>query len=285
MSIIIKVLLFIESLIIIKSLINEQMSCYSDIISNYYNSKENSEEDVVGEAAGLLKIQFIKYVNSLMDENKEVDDFFYDLIESLDQECWDLILKFFFLEKDFIYDISKKLIHDGGLIQYSIGAERDCLEEDGVYLLFTGETNRSELMAEKTHKSQEALFRESSHFREEACIFNQCKRIYKPFFEYLFKYQRDKINGLFSWNNFELSEINFNNITEVEKVQKSKEEQEKNEKEQKYYDIIIIILIILLIFFLICSLISFILEQCDIKLKNDAGIIGATILVLGITPL
>ena len=270
MSKIIKVLLFLESLIIINSLINEKMSCYSDIISNYYKSKVNTEENIVGEAGNLLKEQFLKYVDSLMNEEGEVDDYFYDLIESLDQECWNLILRFFFSEKEFIYDISKKLIHDGGFIQYSIGAERDCLEENGVYLLFTGESNRSELMAEKTHKSQEALFKESNHFREEACSFSQCKRIHKPLFEYLVKYQRDKINGLFRWNNFELTEIDYKGITEEEKVQYTKEEQEKYDKEKKYYDIIIIIVIILLIFFLICSLISFIIEQCDIKFKNNA---------------
>ena len=78
-----------------------------------------------------------------------------------------------------------------------------------------------------------------------------------------------QIYGLFRWNNINLDEIDYKGITEDEKVQYTKEEQEKDDKERKYCNIIIIIIIIISIAFLICTLISFIIEECDIKLKFD----------------
>ena len=103
-----------------------------------------------------------------------------------------------------MYDLSKKILHDGGLIQNSISTEEDCLSEDNVYLLFSGEFNRIDLREDERYKSHEALFREATNIREEACVFKECRHFYKGLFEYLIKYHYNSIQGLFSWKNFKL---------------------------------------------------------------------------------
>ena len=193
---------------------------------------------------------------------------FFKIIETIDQECFDFILKFFFNEIEFASDISKSLLSEGGLIQNSIGTEEDCLDNDRVYILFSGKQSRNELRNETTFKSKELLFREMKYIRQEVCIFKECRHIYKPFLEYLFNHQYDILKRVFGMNNLKIEGIKFNDISENEKVIKTKEDKEKEENEKKYFYIIIIILIILFAFIIILSIISEIMGCLGVK-KND----------------
>ena len=113
MSTMIKTILFLVMIILISSnSINKTENCYSNF-ENFKNFEQNNIEknssgDIILDAAELLKKDFIKLAFSLFEGN--LDDELYDIIENLDQDCWDFILKFFFNEKDFMNDISKKLI-------------------------------------------------------------------------------------------------------------------------------------------------------------------------------
>ena len=247
---------------------NETLNCNSNFtISNnfhqVYNLKDQFENDIITHYANLLKEKFLKLVYSMYDIEKEIDDNLYDLIESIDQECFNFVLKFFFDDKNFMYDLSKKILHDGGLIQNSISTEEDCLSEDNVYLLFSGEFNRIDLREDERYKSHEALFREATNIREEACVFKECRHFYKGLFEYLIKYHYNSIQGLFSWKNFKLTGINYKNISDDEMVQKSEEEKEKENENNFYYNIIILIIIILFSFLVLCTIIS-----CCMRVKG-----------------
>ena len=238
-------------------------SILSKNLNKNYNLKELKGLSPVQKAGGLLKDEFVQFLGTMYNYETKIDDSLYDLIEYIDQDCFDFLLNFFFNETDFIHDISKKVLHDGGLIQYSISTEEDCTQEDGVYILFTGEYNRTELRREEGVKSKEALFREANYVREEVCIFNQCKHLYKPFIEYLFNNQITALQSLFHWNNFKISGINFNGINDTEKVQKTKEEQEDEENERNYFYIVKIILIDIAIFLLVFSIVSWIMEASE----------------------
>ena len=230
MSPILNLVLFFDLLILIftNDSSNDTLNCDSDsFVPNNFNNnfrlKENIDDGPVNRAALAIKEEFLHFLSSMYDYETEVDDYLYDLIESIDQECFDFVLELFFHETDFFKNISKKLLHDGGLIQNSICTEADCLNDDGVYILFSGEYNRSELREEETYNSRELLFRESNYVRQEVCIFKQCRHFYKPFIEYLFSYQNEALKALFKWNKFKITGINFNDISEEEKVQKTKE--------------------------------------------------------------
>ena len=216
------------------------MNCYSDtLLTNdlYQNNKLNEPkyDRPVENAAYLLKEEFLRFIASLYDFGSDVDDVLYDLVASIDQECYEFILKFFFKELDFVFDISSKLLHDGGFIQYSIDTEDDCLNGGGVYILFVGEYNRNGLRIDNTTLSKEKIFREANYVREEVCVFKECRHLYKSFFQYLFKYQNEALKKIFPWNDIKISGINFNLINEEEKIEKTKEEIEKEESEKKYF--------------------------------------------------
>ena len=278
MSLIIKIISFINVLICIHSNYsnNETLNCYSDsILPNNFGQNVKLSAAIQGgplaKHVNLIKEEFLKFVASMYNYELEVEDQLYDLIVSLDEECFNLILNFFFKEIDFVFDITSRVLHNGGIIQYSIGTEEDCLNEDGVYMLFTGEFNLSELRLQNKTKSKESIFREAKYAREEVCIFKQCRHTYVPFLEYLFKYQVNSIKSLFQWSNFKIGGINFKGIEEKDKVQKTKEEREKEEKEKKYYDHVVIVLIVLSIFFITFSIISWIMRECDIKFYSNGG--------------
>ena len=139
---------------------NDPLKCYSDSFlsddfKKNYKLKEIIDDGPVRRATNAIKEEFLRFLSSMYDYETEVDDHLYDLIESIDQECFDFVLKLFFNETGFLKDISQKLLHDGGLIQNSIGTEEDCLNDDGVYILFSGEYNRSELRKGETYETRE----------------------------------------------------------------------------------------------------------------------------------
>ncbi len=268
MSTMIKTILFLEMIILISSnSINKTENCYSNF-ENFKNFEQNNIEknlngDIILDAAELLKKDFIKLAFSLFEGN--LDDELYDIIENLDQDCWDFILKFFFNEKDFMNDISKKLIHDGGLIQYSMSAEEDCIDEDSVYLLFTGIYNRNDLKEGKTYRDKEALFREANIARQEVCIFKECKNTYKRLFQYLTWEKFDIIKGLFRLDNVILYDIDYKNITDEEQVPYFDTELETMNKKMKYYEIITYIIFGSVTLLIILSIISCIVKQRETK--------------------
>ena len=253
---------------------NDSLNCYSDsLLSNNFknNYKLNQiwETGPLKRAADAIKEEFLHFVESMYDYRTNVDDYLYDLIESIDKECYDfLFVKFFFNETDFMRSISKKLLGSGGLIQNSIGTEEDCLDDNGVYILFTGENNRNDLRKEGTFKSDELLFREMKYIRQEVCIFKECRHFYKPLIEYLFKYQNEIIKTIFNFNNFKIAGINFINITEEEMVKNTKEEQEKVEKEKNYFGNVKSLLIVSIIFIISLSIISWFMEGSRITFRD-----------------
>ena len=263
MSFLIKLFLFMDIIILIypNDSNKDNINCDSDLtFSDNYKEKndsikENSLLKIYGEK---LKEEFLHSLFSMFDEQRGiVDDYFYDLIESIDQECFDFALKLFFNETDFMNEFAKKVLHNRGLIQMSIGTEEDCMNDDGVYMMFTGEYNRSDLLKENSIKSNETLFRESKYIRQEVCIFTECRHLYKPLMEYLHKYQNKTLKSIFPWSHFKIEGIRYKDITEEEKVQMSETEKEKDEEEKSYLKILMIILISLAIFFFVCSIISF----------------------------
>ena len=265
-----KIILFFDLLILIYTNYpsNNTLNCESEsLLSNdlkkNYKLKEIKELGPVNRAAGAVREEILHFIGSMYDFETDVDDYLYDLIESIDQECFDFILQGFFNETDFFRNISKTLFHDGGIIQNSIGTEEYCLNEDAVYIMLSGEYNRSELIEESSYKSDELLFREMNFVRQEICLFKPCRHFYKPLLEYLFKYHNDVLKQLLPMSNFKIAGINFKNISDDEKVQKTEEELEKEEKDKYYFYVTKICVIILAIFFIICSFISTCMERSE----------------------
>ena len=260
---IIKVLILMKLLIPIKSNYsnNDTLNCYSDtsLTYNLYQNNKLSEQiniATIKNTVSLLKEELLKFMASMYNFGSDVDDVLYDLLSSIDQECFDFVLNFFFNETDFFRDLYSRILHGGGLQQYSIDTEDDCLNDGGVYLLFVGEYDRNSLRNENTTISKEKIFREAYYVRDEFCIVKECKHFYKQFFQYFFEYQKEKLKNIFHWKDIKISGINFKQIQEEEKIEKTKEEIEKEEVEKKYFDNIKIILIVLTIFFVSCSFFS-----------------------------
>ena len=265
-----KIILFFDLLILIYSnnSSNGTLKCDSESLlsndfKNNYKLKEIIELGPVRRAAGEAKEQFLHFIDSLYNYETNVDDYLYDLFESIDQECFDFVLQGFFNETEFFKNVSKTLLPDGGIIQNSIGTEEFCLNKDAVYIMFSGEYNRSELLEEDTYESDEFLFREMNFVRHEVCLLKECRHLYKPFLEYLFKYQNDVLKDLLPMNNFKIAGINFKDISDEEKVQKTEKEIEKDEREKKYFYNAKICLHILVVFFIVCSIISTVMERCE----------------------
>ena len=92
-----------------------------------------------------LKKEIIELITPLINLNEDDNinnntfekfDVLYDLIESLDQECFDFIIDLYFGEKDLLQNAGKILFKEGGFIQISVGIENDCIS-DGTYIMFT----------------------------------------------------------------------------------------------------------------------------------------------------
>ena len=192
---------------------------------------------------------------------EEFLDEIYNLIDYVDEECVDFMVDLLTDGKKFLNKITKNLLREGGLIQYSLGVEEDCLNEDGVYLFFTGPNNFTKLRERKSSQDEEQLFKETFYIREEVCLFKQCNNLYKPLIEFLIKNNPEMIQTVFQWENFTISGINFNDITEEEKIKKSDSEKEKQNEEDNYYDNLIVVFKILGVFFAACMVITWIIRK------------------------
>ena len=105
MSLIIKIISFINVLICIHSNYsnNETLNCYSDsILPNNFGQNVKLSAAIQGgplaKHVNLIKEEFLKFVASMYNYELEVEDQLYDLIVSLDEECFNLILNFFLMK-------------------------------------------------------------------------------------------------------------------------------------------------------------------------------------------
>ena len=207
--------------------------------------------------------------NDTNNDSSEMDDL-YDLIEGIDYNCFCFLIDIIEGRK-FIYKIMKKLVHDGGIIQDSIGIEENCLDENGVYILFTGKNNITQLREDKGYMSKEDLFREALDFREEVCLFEECKFFYLPLFYYLSTFHKEAINNIFAFTNFTISGYiyNVNNTKEdVFNNTKDKEEIEREQEEDKYRHIVITIIQVLICIFALISIISWFIRKNNREIEN-----------------
>jgi len=104
-----KIILFFDLLILIYSnnSSNGTLKCDSEsLLSNDFNNnyklKEIIELGPVRRAAGEAKEQLLHFIDSMYNYETNVDDYLYDLIESIDQECFDFVLQGFFNETEFL---------------------------------------------------------------------------------------------------------------------------------------------------------------------------------------
>ena len=235
-----------------------------DTISNFnLDSEDIQYKDPVEKTMS----EIIEYIFNMVFEGisggvtEEFLEEIYNLFDYVDQDCVDFIVDFLIDGKKFLNKITKKLLRDGGLIQYSLGVEDDCLNEDGVYFFFTGPNNFTLFRERKSSQDEEQIFKENFYTREEVCVFKECNNLYKPLIEFLLKNNPEMMRTVFQWNNFTLSGINFNGITEEEKIKKSDSEKEKQNEEDNYYDNIIIVFKILGVFFALCLIVTWIIRK------------------------
>ena len=225
--------------------------------SLYSENSENSVDNAIENIKNLILGAFFELGEGTFDEDEE--DKLYKVIESFDEECVDFFVNFILDTRSFMNKITKKLIHDGGLIQFSLGVEDDCLQEDGVYMFFSGQYNITELKMRKNSEDEEALFKETFEKREEICIFKECKNLYEPLIDYLKHYNKKAFLSIFEFN-FTTIKMNYkdNNNSDLEEIFYDKE---KRESDETYFNIIKNILIAFGIFFLICSLITWLIRK------------------------
>ena len=235
-----------------------------DTISNFnLDSEDIQYKDPVEKTMS----EIIEYIFNMVFEGisggvtEEFLEEIYNLFDYVDQDCVDFIVDFLIDGKKFLNKITKKLLRDGGLIQYSLGVEDDCLNEDGVYFFFTGPNNFTLFRERKSSQDEEQIFKENFYTREEVCVFKECNNLYKPLIEFLLKNNPEMMRTVFQWNNFTLSGINFNGITEEEKIKKSDSEKEKQNEEDNYYDNLIVVFKILGVFFAACMVITWIIRK------------------------
>ena len=251
--------------------LNSDITCDSknNINQNLYEEEKNTPltkglNDIGNEIIKFLSNNYIKNVNNKSESyNRNSVDELYDLIEGIDEECYNFLLDIFYQPIKFSKQIFKKTLHDGGIVQYSIGIEEDCLDEGGVYIFFTQEYNINTLRNKKTTQSAESekLFRESKNVFQEFCIFKNCAHFYKPLLEYFITFQIEILNELFEWESVKLSGINFEGIQENETIKKTEEKMSKEETENQYYNIIIYIIIILGFYFGFCMIFSWLIRH------------------------
>ena len=209
---------------------------------------------------------FGSFIYANMEENSEnsslLIDFIYDLIETIDKKCFDFLVDFLLDSTIFAQKLSRRLIHDGGLIQYSLSTEEDCIHEGGFYMIYSGKYDISVLRNKKIPRSDEILFKEAFNWREEVCIFKECKNIYFSFLEYLTSHFPQTIEDLFNGKNIKILGFNYSGLYKEQVDYRKTEQAKKQEESDKlYFCYIEIIFKVMLIFYVLCSIISLFIRK------------------------
>ena len=230
-----------------------------DIIDHYIIELKNK-------IFNFLRVMFDNNeINNDTNDNNEMDQL-YDLIESIDHSCFCFLIDI--IEgKEFIYKIMKKTVHDGGIIQNSIGIEENCLDENGVYILFTGKNNITQLKQKKSYSDQEDLFKEALDFREEVCLFNECKFFYLPVYYYLLTYHQEAMNNVFSFTNFNVFGYTFKEGGKT-KDGLNLPKNEREEEENRYIKKVKISIQILICIFGLIAIISWFIRKNNREIEN-----------------
>ena len=247
------------------SKVNSSFNLNSDNpeIKNIFIKAMNNIKSIIFET-------FFKFGNGTVDFDEKEEEIIYNLIENMDDSCLNLFIELILDEKKFLNRITKKIFYDGGILQHSIGFEEVCLDEDEVYIFFTGPYNFTELREIKTSLNEEILFKESNYNRNEMCIFKECKNFYKPLLNYIMEYYKNSFNEIFSFGNMKILGIKYNGIPESESIIEDKSDKEKNEKDRKYYNIVYIILIFLGIFFTLCLIITWLIKKTNKPIETQS---------------
>ena len=82
-------------------------SILSKNLNKNYNLKELKGLSPVQKAGGLLKDEFVQFLGTMYNSETKIDDSLYDLIEYIDQDCFDFLLNFF-LMKQILFMIYQK---------------------------------------------------------------------------------------------------------------------------------------------------------------------------------
>ena len=218
-----------------------------------------------------LKKEIIELITPLINLNEDDNinnntfekfDVLYDLIESLDQECFDFIIDLYFGEKDLLQNAGKILFKEGGFIQISVGIENDCIS-DGTYIMFTSNDTIYKLRKDTRITAKEAIFKETFDWQKEVCLLNECRHLYARLIKYLLKYHENYLFGLLDQNGVNISWINFydidyeaDNATEMFEYKKNKIESEKF-----YYDVAIMTIQAMIFFVALVSIISWLIMK------------------------
>ena len=228
------------------------------------NSNETRFSNPVKYWMHIIKNEFIEFVSEIIDNessSKEIDAL-YDVIESLDEECFNFIVNFFFTDAGFIFDLTDKIFQEGGVILKSIGVEHDCII-GGTYLLFTSNNTIKSFRKDNKTSSKEAIFKESFNYREEICIFKECRNIYIKIADYFQEFQKNILYDVFDSNGINLTWINYEGFLNSSNndIEMVKHRRQKIENERPYYKIVSIVFLILIIFFSLVSIISWLIRE------------------------
>jgi len=228
------------------------------------NSNETRFSNPVKYWMHIIKNEFIEFVSEIIDNessSKEIDAL-YDVIESLDEECFNFIVNFFFTDAGFIFDLTHKLFQEGGVILKSIGVEHDCII-GGTYLLFTSNNTIKSFRKDNKTSSKEAIFKESFNYREEICIFKECRNLYIKIADYFQEFQKNILYDVFDSNGINLTWINYEGFLNSSNndIEMVKHRRQKIENERPYYKIVSIVFLILIIFFALVSIISWLIRE------------------------
>ena len=212
-----------------------------------------------------IKNEFTELISSMINidgddinnDTFEKIDGIYDLIESLDQDCFDFILNFFFADSNFMYRLTNTFFKEGGLIQISVGVENDCILS-GTYIMFTSNNSISRLRKENTISAKEAIFKEALDWREEICVFNECRHLYLKLVKFFLTYYEDFLYDVFNAYGVRISWINFLDIDHIADNTTEMVEYKDNKikSEEFYLKSIYIIIQTMIVFFFLVSIIS-----------------------------
>ena len=240
------------------------------------NSNETRFSNPVQYWMHIIKNEFVDLVSTILfdasddetdDKNNKYEkiDALYDLIESLDPECFGFIVNFFFEESHLIEKLCNNFFHDGGVVQNSLGVENDCILR-GVYLLFTSNSTIKSLKKDTKDSrisSKEAIFRESFNWREEICFFKECRKLYIMIIDYFLKFQKDLVYQMFNTNRINLTWINYegflnssNNDIEMIKYKK-----QKMDSEEPYFKKVSLVLFSIIIFFVLVIIVIWLINE------------------------
>ena len=212
-----------------------------------------------------VKNEFTELISSMINidgddinnDTFEKIDGIYDLIESLEQDCFDFILNFFFADSNFMYRLTNTFFKEGGLIQVSVGVENDCILS-GTYIMFTSNNSISRLRKENTISAKEAIFKEALDWREEICVFNECRHLYLKLVKFFLTYYEDFLYDVFNAYGVRISWINFLDIDHIADNTTEMVEYKDNKikSEEFYLTNIYIIIQTMIVFFFLVSIIS-----------------------------